>query len=958
MSKTRVYELAKELGVDTKTLIERVKGETAIAVENHLTALSPEEAARIRTLFMVPREGDIVERRIRPTVIRRRTRHDKQFGAGDEGVGGGEALEAVASQHVEPVDLPPIPVAEVAEAPEPIEGAPPFQPEEIAPEPPAAVPVELPPVPDEIHIVEVEVVAAAPEPPEAAPIEFHEESLPEAPSIVEAPEYEAPTTVTEAVEEPGYTEIAEPEISFEGELEEPSEESGDAVADPISRRRPGPLYANAEVTARVPQAEQKAKVLDRIEIKPERPLRPVRPARPAAPVRPARSGPGGPGGPPPSPTPGAPDSPGGPAPGKDVGRRRAGGGKRVYDRQRDDNREKNFWDGGAGRGGRKRRKGAKVVKRQSMTPLTIPKAAKRVVRMGEVITVGDLAQALSVKAAEIQRKLMLDYQMMATINQTLDFDTTTLIATEYEFTVESIAFEEDQYIQAEMDRDEDLVPRAPVITIMGHVDHGKTSLLDAIQHSRIAERESGGITQHIGAYQVELDGRLLTFIDTPGHEAFTAMRARGAQVTDIVILVVAADDGVMPQTVEAINHARAAGVPIVVAVNKVDKDNADPQRVRQALTEHQMVAEEWGGETIFVDVSAKTGVGLDRLLEMVLLQAEVLELHANPNKRAKGIVIEAKLDPRRGPVATLLVQEGTLRPGDTVVTGSVYGRVRWITNDRGEMIDEAGPSTPVEVAGLSDVPVASDIFNAVEDDKKARTLAEHRAEKERETRLAKPARISLERFLDQMGEVERKELKIVLKADVQGSIEAIRNALERLSNDEVEVRIIQAAAGGISENDVNLATASDAVIIGFNVRPEVNAKNLADQEGVDLKLYSVIYDAVEDVKLALTGMLAPTLREVVLGHAQVRELFQIPKAGMVAGVMVTDGKVVRGSQVRLVRDSVVVWRGRMSSLRRFKEDAKEVKDGYECGIGLDGYNDIKLGDVIESFEMQETPGVL
>jgi translation initiation factor IF-2 len=979
-NKVRVYELAKELGVDTKTLIERVQGETSIEVKDHLTALSTEQVEQVRQMLTVPREGDVDRKRM-GTVIRRRVRQTPDRATREEPRVEPVAAEPPPPEPAEVLELPVAPVVAEPMAPPPEEPAPPVAAPVAAPIADGA-PGETPPA---------EAEAAPPEPPaavEPAP------SVPEPPQAPPAPEPPAPVTAVtseppaepagpaaiapEAIEPPSEPpppiERAEerepmPIAAEAAPLEPPTsvepaeriEESGIRdLEEAIGRRRPGPLYAHAEVTARAPQAEPRAKVLDRIEIRPERPPAPRAPRPAPRPM--GGGGPGGPGGPgggggfrgpaEPAPAPG----PSGPAPGKEVGRRR--GGKRVYDRQREESKENRFFDTGTGaRPGRKRRK---VAKKPSMTPLTVPKAAKRVVKMGEAITVGELAQSLSVKASEIIRKLMLDMGMMVTITQPLDFDTATLVASEYDFTVESIAFEEEQYIREEEERDEDVVTRAPVVTIMGHVDHGKTSLLDAIQHSRIAERESGGITQHIGAYQVELDGRPLTFIDTPGHEAFTAMRARGAQVTDMVILVVAADDGVMPQTIEAINHAREADVPIVVAVNKIDKSNAEPTRVRQALTEYGLVSEEWGGDTIFVDVSAKTHDGIDKLLEMLLIQAEVLELTANPTKRARGIVIEAQLDPRRGPVATLLVQEGTLRPGDIVVTGSVWGRVRWMTNERGVTVTSAGPSTPVEVAGLSDVPAASDVFNAVEDEKQARTVAEHRGEKARQARLVKQAgaRPNLVDFFDQMQKGERKELKIILKADVQGSIEAIRNALERLSNDEVEVRIIHAAAGGISESDVHLASASDAIIIGFNVRPELNAKNLADQEAIDVKLYSVIYDAVEDVKAALTGMLAPTLKEVVLGHAQVRELFQVPKAGTVAGVMVVDGRVARGSQVRLVRDHVVVWTGRMSSLKRFKEDAKEVKEGYECGIGLENFNDIKHGDVIESFEIQETPGVL
>jgi len=492
-----------------------------------------------------------------------------------------------------------------------------------------------------------------------------------------------------------------------------------------------------------------------------------------------------------------------------------------------------------------------------------------------------------------------------------------------------------------------------VVTLMGHVDHGKTSLLDAIRSTNVAEGEAGGITQHIGAYTVEVNGRQVTFLDTPGHEAFTAMRARGAKVTDLVVLVVAADDGVMPQTVEAINHARAAEVPIVVAINKIDKRDANPERVKQELGNHGLAPEEWGGDTIMVPVSAKSREGIAQLLDMILLQADVLELKASPGRLAKGTIVEARLDRGRGPVATVLVQEGTLRPGDAFVCGTQYGRVRAMMNDKGQRIEEAGPSTPVEILGLGGVPEAGDTFVAVQDDQKARQVAEHRRTKQREAEMAKTAKVSLDDLYQQIQTGAVKELKVVLKADVQGSVEATSEALRGLSSDDVRLTVLHGSVGGITESDVLLASASNAVVIGFNVRPEPKAAALAEREGVDIRLYTIIYEALNDVRDALEGLLEPTLQEKVLGRAEVRQTFTVSGIGQVAGCFVTDGKILRGAKARLLRDHVVVHDGRIASLKRFKEDAREVAGGYECGMSLEGYQDVKAGDVIEAYEVEQ-----
>ena len=611
-------------------------------------------------------------------------------------------------------------------------------------------------------------------------------------------------------------------------------------------------------------------------------------------------------------------------------------------------------------GGPPRKKVAMAGKKLKQTLITTPAEHKRVIRMGEAIGVADLAQKMGVKGNEVVKKLWALGMMGVNINQNIELDAASLIATEFGYQVESTAFNEEEVIsegQVE-DNPEDLLPRAPVVTVMGHVDHGKSSLLDAIRKANVAGGEVGGITQHIGAYRVHTSHGDVVFLDTPGHEAFTAMRARGAQMTDIVVIVVAAEEGPMPQTVEAIKHAQAAGVPILVAINKIDKPGANPAMVRTRLMEQQLVAEEMGGETIFVEVSAKTKQGIDRLLEMLALQAEVLELRANPKKAAKGHVVEARLDRSRGAIATVLVEEGTLRGGDLVVAGEAYGKLRAMLGDKGQNITEAPPSTPVELLGLDGVPDAGEIFNVVADEKSAKALVEHRREQRKRKEASSTTRVSLENILEKIKLGEVKEVRIVLKADVQGSVEAISNALRNLSTPTVGVNVIAAGVGGITESDVTLAKASAAIVVGFNVRPAGKSRALADQEGVDIKLYQIIYDAIDDVKKAMLGMLSPVTKEKVLGRAEVRQVFHITKAGTVAGCTVVDGKVTRRSHVRLIRDSVVVHTGRLSSLRRFKEDASEVTHGYECGIGIENYGDVKEGDIIEAFEVESIAAVL
>ena len=603
------------------------------------------------------------------------------------------------------------------------------------------------------------------------------------------------------------------------------------------------------------------------------------------------------------------------------------------------------------RGNKKARSNKKQLSaQQMMAPIKIEKAFMT----AETITVKDLTERIGKPAGEILKKLLM-LGIMSNINSELDYDTASLVCSEFgvELEMKLDKTAEDALSETDVDdAEEDLQPRPPVITIMCHVDHGKTSLLDYIRKAHVTATEAGGITQHIGAYTVKLNGRQITFLDTPGHEAFTAMRMRGAQATDIAVLVVAADDGVMPQTIEAINHAKAADVPVVVAINKMDKPGANPDRIMQDLTKYDMVPEDWGGDTIMVPVSAITGQGVDDLLEMILLQADTMELRANPNRMAKGVIIEAKLDKARGPLATVLLQNGTLKIGDNIVAGMASGRVRAMVNDRGERVQSAGPSTPVEISGFNEVPLAGDEMFAVADDHLSRQVAQERRDKLKAAR-ANTTKVSLDNLFAGITEGKVQNLNIIIKADVQGSVEAVKQALEKLSNDEVKVRVLHSAVGAVTQDDVNLASAFNAIIIGFNIRPDSTARDAAEREGVDIRLYRIIYQAIEDVEKAMKGLLAPEFKENLLGHAQVRNTFKITGAGTIAGCYVTDGKVQRNASVRLLRDNVVVFEGKLSSLRRFKDDVREVASGYECGVGLENYNDVKEGDVVECFVMEE-----
>ena len=588
--------------------------------------------------------------------------------------------------------------------------------------------------------------------------------------------------------------------------------------------------------------------------------------------------------------------------------------------------------------------------------LEIAKKAPVKVQIPDEISVGELASRMKKTGAEVVKALMKN-GIMASLPQMIDFDTASFIAEEMGCKVEKevVVTIEEKLIDVSEDKAEDLVPRAPVVVVMGHVDHGKTSLLDTIRNTSVASGEAGGITQHIGAYQVQVNGKPITFLDTPGHEAFTSMRARGAMVTDIAILVVAAEDGIMPQTVESINHAKAANIPIIVAINKMDKPDANPERIKQQLTEYELVAEEWGGQTIICPISAKTGMGIENLLEMVSLTAEVAELKANPNRAAQGTVIEARLDKGRGPVATLLVQNGTLKQGDIIIAGTAVGRVRAMVDDKGSRLAQAGPSVPVEITGLADVPGAGSVFNAVADERLARELVEQRKAEERAKAAAPVQKVSLENLFDQIQAGERKELALIVKADVQGSVEAVKASLEKLSNEEVNVRVIHGGVGAVNESDVMLASSSGAIIVGFNVRPDAAARDGAARQNVDMRMYRVIYDCIDEITAAMKGMLAPKYREALLGHAEVRQTYKVSGVGTVAGCYVQDGKIVRNCSIRLVRDGIVIHEGVLASLQRFKDAAKEVASGYECGLTIEKFNDIKEGDIVEGYTMEEIP---
>jgi translation initiation factor IF-2 len=910
MAKIRIYELARELNMKNKALLDKL-AEMNISVRSHMSSLEDETVAQIKRSLFGKKAAAVEVTRVRPTVIRRRKRDIEKL-----------EKEAAAAPETPSEEIPAV----TAEAPavEPTSGQP--APEEAeTTEPPVDVPLP------ETPVVEAPVPEALTPAAESQPEEAPATPAPEMQSAPPAAEVEAPPTETAAEAPPAVeTETPAPtETPAKAKVEKPAKvkrKKGDTVAKIISLPTREVVRAiQAEKEERAEAEAPGARIEPKIET--------------AAPVSPEETA--------------ARES------------RKKKGKKREEEPAAEKKpikkkvafRRKEVVEGAdlyaSGGRGRKGRKGGKLkVAKGQKTQITTPKAIKRRIKVDDAIVLSELAKRMGIKANEIIGKLM-GLGVMVTVNQTVDYETAVLVASEFNFEVEKAAFAEETILKVATDEPDQLLPRPPVVTIMGHVDHGKTSLLDVIRKTRVTEGEAGGITQHIGAYNVSTPRGQVVFLDTPGHEAFTAMRARGAQVTDIVILVVAADDGVMPQTIEAINHAKASEVPIIVAVNKMDKANADPDRVQRQLAEVGLMPEEWGGDTIFVKVSAKQNQGIEELLEMILLQSEVLELKANPNKLAGGHVVESKLDSGRGPVATILIQDGTLRAGDPIVCGIYSGKVRAMLNDLGQPVDEAGPSIPVEILGLTGVPSAGDEFVALADEKNARQVSQHRAQKQRAKELAKTSRVSLESLFDRMKEGEVKDLNLIIKADVDGSIEALRDSLVKLSNEEVKINVIHAATGTITESDVSLAAVSDAIIIGFNVRPNTKVADMADEEHVDVRYHNIIYNVIKEVKDAIVGMMESTYEERILGLAEVREVFHVPKVGAIAGAYVTEGKIERGQRVRLLRDGIIQFEGKIASLRRFKDDVKEVLRGYECGIGIENYNDIKVGDEIQCFFLEE-----
>jgi translation initiation factor IF-2 len=857
MAKVRVYELARELNMDSKQLVEKLLA-GGMNIKNYMSTLDEDSITKAKGIIAGTVSEVVEEKRIKPTVIRRRRKTVK----------------------TKPVETPT-------------------------------------PAPEEKEVEKVEDSVTEKAAPEAAP--------PPEPISEEAAE-DVPAEGEEALPE-DKAPVAEAEV-------EKKSPKGKAKAKKSKRKEAAP--------AKIIKKAEEGPLKDALEKGKRKPAKEVKRAKKVQPP------------PEPQPIP--------------VPEKEDKGGKRKKDKRRGEREEvrqrssfrqrkvevferADLYDGrkvrrkkkdGVGEEGRKLRR----------TEITVPKAIKRRIKVPEKVTVSDLAKAMGTKAVELVKKL-LALGVPASLNQIIDFETAALLADEFGYELELDQFELEKVIVEIDDKPEDLEPRPPVVTIMGHVDHGKTSLLDFIRQSNIMEGESGGITQHIGAYYVEREGGDIVFLDTPGHEAFTTMRARGAKVTDIIVLVVAADDGVMPQTKEAVNHARAAEIPIIVAINKIDKANAQPDKVKRELAELELVPEDWGGDTIFGAISAKTGEGVNELLELIHLQSEILELKVNSKKPARGTIVEARLDKTRGPVATVLIQSGTLNKGDYFISGDCSGRVRAMLNNRGRRVTQAGPSVPVEIYGISGVPMAGDVLIVVEDEKTARQVMTHRKEQTKAREMAQRGIVSLDDLFDRIKEGDVKELNIVLKADVQGSLEALSESLLKQSTPEVKLGVIHGSTGGITETDVMLASASGAIIIGFNVRANPRVVEVAEKENVDIRYYDVIYNAIQDIRNAMAGLLEPVIKEDVIGRAEVKEVFRVPKLGAVAGCYVTDGHVERNAQARLLREEVVIYDGKLASLRRFKDDVKEVQTGYECGIGLEGFQDIKNGDVFEIYLVRE-----
>jgi translation initiation factor IF-2 len=921
MSKVRVYEVARQLSLDPKTLVATLQSLGFNEVKNHMSAVDSDAIERVKRHLDKSKSPARVEERIRPTVVKRRAlaKPDRPDTPPPPPPEPAPTVKKTVVRRAKPAAAPP-PVEPPAPVQQPV--APPAEPLEPVVAQPEPRPVEPPPEP--VVLPQAEPVAA-PEPVVEAPAVVER-----APEPVVAAEPVVPPQEPVSAPEPAEPVAAAPQPEPKLAPEEP------AVVVPAPKPTPAPAPPPV-AQAPAPPTRVTATPRTGIETWAGRPGVPM----PAAPsVRP----------------------PTGPIPRRVQYDPKAGAAGRPDPRAAAAARKGPWGNKPGGKRGPQGQMG--MPRRPAAAPSTKEMAEhKKVIKIEEKISLQTLASRMSLKSTEVLMKLLSMGMPGVNINSTLDADTAKLLASEFGWGVEDVAVSEEAALGLargpEGEGEEvDLLSRPPIVTVMGHVDHGKTSLLDQIRKTNVAAQEAGGITQHIGAYRVTTPRGVITFLDTPGHAAFTAMRARGAQVTDIVILVVAADDGVMPQTREAVNHSRAAKVPIIVAVNKIDKPGAQPERVRRELADMQLVAEEWGGDAIFVDVSAKTRQGIDQLLEMVLLQAEVMDLKASAARPAVGHVLEALLDRGRGPVARVLVTDGTLRTGDILLAGPAYGKVRAMTDDRGRMVAEAGPATPVEILGLSEVPNAGDPAHVVKDPKKAQEIAHSRKSKVSRSLIPASAKVTLEELAKRMAESEHLELRLIIKADVQGSVEALAEALAQLSTDKVKVAIIHAAVGGITEGDVNLAVASKAIIVGFNVRPAGKAGQVAETESIEIRTYNVIYDAVDEIKKAMLGMLGPTKVEKSLGKAEVRQTFHIAKVGTVAGCMVQEGLIRRNAKVRLVRDAVQVWEGKFATVKRFKDDAREVEKGFECGLSFEGFSDVKVGDIVECYEVEEVAATL
>lgn len=836
MGKLRVYELAKEVKMSSNELVERLKS-AGFPINNYMSSLDMDDVARAKDYLSGATDEILEEKRIKPTIIRRRKKIIPKI------------EEKVQEEQIVEEEVTPSPEKEISMPEEKIEE---ILEEEVTQE------LKEIPIPEQpIKEVKPKIEKKKKERPKTIPAR-----------IIKKAEIQPPVT---KLQEP-VTTIPLPEIAISPEKEDKKEK--EAIKEKKAKQ-----YKEEEITPRKDYRRRRREIFER---------------------------------------------------------------KDLYG-----DREKGF----EGRS-RLKAKGKLDKKTLKQTEITVPKAIKRRIKVPDVISVAELARRMGIKSTELIKKLM-DIDIIVTVNQTIDFDSASLVASEFEYELEPSSFEEEEIIKEEEEKPEDLVPRPPVVTIMGHVDHGKTSLLDYIRKSKVIDKEAGGITQHIGAYYVHTSHGDLVFLDTPGHEAFTAMRARGAKVTDLIVLVVAADDGVMEQTIEAIDHAKAANIPIVVAVNKIDKANADPEKVRRELSKYGFLSEEWGGDTLFSEISAKTGRGVDELLDSILLQSEILESKANYKKHARGVIIEARLDKNRGPFATVLIHDGTLNQGDFFVCGENYGRVRAMLNDIGQKIKSATPSLPVEIYGISGVPMAGDDFIVTSDEKKAKLISEHRKTKARLDTVTTRDSVSLDNLFERIKEGEVKELNIIIRADVQGSVEALVDSLTKLSTEDVKLKVIHGGTGAVTESDVMLASASKAIVICFNVRANPVVKTLAGKENVDLRFYNVIYKVIEDIRSAMEGLLEPVYNENIIGRADIKQIFHVSKVGTIAGCYVTDGKIERGAKVRLLRDDVVIFDGNLSSLKRFKDDVKDVSSGFECGVGLENYNDIKPGDVFEFYTLEE-----